>query len=253
MNPVSRTPEGWDGRCDVCGKSTLIEPSLTGDATCPYCGVLLWPIRREDTKRTQAAIRNGVSWISERASRSGSELGLWSDILPCFVSCLAANGGVVFEQEESGYRKILTSGNALDLRPVDDDEEDNFESLIATVIREGPLLIPPHSTRNGWPTTLLICGVVRFQHRDNAHVVIISQRPDTTPATQRGYLRFVQQMCEIVSSWSGPDSEAKYTLPPKPPKPEKLDDRGSELLAWLNQWEIVRWVLAAARKTVGLR
>lgn len=43
MLPSSRTPEGMPNRCPVCRHDVVIEPSLPpGDATCPYCGCLLW-------------------------------------------------------------------------------------------------------------------------------------------------------------------------------------------------------------------
>ncbi len=43
MQPSSRTPDGKDGFCKICGQCVRISPSLsTGDATCPNCGVLLW-------------------------------------------------------------------------------------------------------------------------------------------------------------------------------------------------------------------
>ena len=38
----SRTPEGFGSRCPLCGAETPIEYSLSGDATCPKCGCLLW-------------------------------------------------------------------------------------------------------------------------------------------------------------------------------------------------------------------
>ncbi|MBC7852432.1 MAG: acyl carrier protein [Pirellulaceae bacterium] len=38
----SRTPEGHDSRCPLCGAETAIEYSLAGDASCPNCGSLLW-------------------------------------------------------------------------------------------------------------------------------------------------------------------------------------------------------------------
>src|SRR4051794_20061828 len=39
----SRTPEGWPGRCPVCGHSLRVDPSLpTCDAPCPRCGALVW-------------------------------------------------------------------------------------------------------------------------------------------------------------------------------------------------------------------
>jgi mannitol/fructose-specific phosphotransferase system IIA component (Ntr-type) len=43
MHPSSRTPEGEDNRCPVCGHDVCIEPSSPpGDAPCPHCGHLLW-------------------------------------------------------------------------------------------------------------------------------------------------------------------------------------------------------------------
>ncbi len=43
MNPSSRTPEGDEYRCPVCGDRGRIEPSWPRrDATCPSCGCLLW-------------------------------------------------------------------------------------------------------------------------------------------------------------------------------------------------------------------
>ena len=43
MNISSRTPEGEDNRCPVCGNALKLEPSRPpGDAPCPFCGTLLW-------------------------------------------------------------------------------------------------------------------------------------------------------------------------------------------------------------------
>lgn len=43
MEPALRTPEGEPNRCPICGHRVRIEPSRPpGDATCPYCGHLLW-------------------------------------------------------------------------------------------------------------------------------------------------------------------------------------------------------------------
>lgn len=43
MQPSSRTPDGKDGFCKICGQGVRISPSLpAGDATCPSCGTLLW-------------------------------------------------------------------------------------------------------------------------------------------------------------------------------------------------------------------
>ncbi len=43
MNIASRTPEGLPGRCPVCDRDVVVDPSIPpGDATCPHCGCLLW-------------------------------------------------------------------------------------------------------------------------------------------------------------------------------------------------------------------
>ncbi len=43
MQPSSRTPEGDDNTCHVCGHAVRIDPSKPlGDAPCPHCGALLW-------------------------------------------------------------------------------------------------------------------------------------------------------------------------------------------------------------------
>lgn len=50
MTISTRTPEGWPGRCSVCGRPLRVEPSpATLDATCPHCGSLVWlsrPVER---------------------------------------------------------------------------------------------------------------------------------------------------------------------------------------------------------------
>ncbi|MCA9127808.1 MAG: tetratricopeptide repeat protein [Planctomycetales bacterium] len=41
--PSSRTPEGDDNHCPVCGNDVRIDPTRPpGDAPCPHCGNLLW-------------------------------------------------------------------------------------------------------------------------------------------------------------------------------------------------------------------
>lgn len=41
----SRTPDGQPGRCPVCGADVTVDPAEPlGDAPCPACGVLIWPL-----------------------------------------------------------------------------------------------------------------------------------------------------------------------------------------------------------------
>lgn len=46
MSISSRTPEGQPLQCPLCGERAAMEVSpVTGDATCPACGQLLWEQR----------------------------------------------------------------------------------------------------------------------------------------------------------------------------------------------------------------
>lgn len=41
----SRTPGGHEGNCPLCGARVSVTPSAPlGDAPCPACGALIWPI-----------------------------------------------------------------------------------------------------------------------------------------------------------------------------------------------------------------
>jgi len=43
MTIASRTPEGLPNHFPICGRDTVVEPSIPpGDAPCPSCGQLLW-------------------------------------------------------------------------------------------------------------------------------------------------------------------------------------------------------------------
>ena len=43
-DPSSRTPEGVPHRCKVCGTEFSLNRSISGDACCPNCNSLAWPI-----------------------------------------------------------------------------------------------------------------------------------------------------------------------------------------------------------------
>ena len=65
----SRTPEGEDNRCQVCGQALRLEPSRPpGDAPCPCCGVLIWFPHSVDERPLPSAATSGRSFIG-RAGR----------------------------------------------------------------------------------------------------------------------------------------------------------------------------------------
>ena len=67
--PSSRTPEGEDNRCAVCGNLVRIDPSRPpGDAVCPHCGTLLWfgtnPIDSHDPNQAAAIWEQATTAIA---------------------------------------------------------------------------------------------------------------------------------------------------------------------------------------------
>jgi len=49
MKVSSRTPEGEPNRCPICDSILRLEPSEPfGDAPCPFCGHLIWFIKRQN-------------------------------------------------------------------------------------------------------------------------------------------------------------------------------------------------------------
>jgi hypothetical protein len=67
--PSSRTPEGEDNRCAVCGNLVRIDPSRPpGDAVCPHCGTLLWfgtkPIDSLDPNQAEAIWERATTAIA---------------------------------------------------------------------------------------------------------------------------------------------------------------------------------------------
>jgi hypothetical protein len=217
MNPASRTPEGQPNRCPVCGRHVTIEPSIPpGDAPCPYCNSLLWfaegnvpaRISGNSVEQTKTQIR---ALVAEIATLSKCNLGaneFCQEFLSRVVQALAAVGGAVW---------LLGQGRTLQLayeinvssRLLDSTCDESLlhkRLLDYVIVTNCEQLVPPLSVATeermgGNPTRQLL--VISPLTRDNAvaGLVEIFQRPNNAPATQRGYLLFVKQMCQFGSEF----------------------------------------------------
>ncbi|MBL8820606.1 MAG: hypothetical protein JNL58_31580 [Planctomyces sp.] len=93
MLPSSRTPDGNDGYCIICGQFVRIAPSVNaGDATCPTCGVLLWFDQTDESRRLANSRKEILTTLSS------SELTVVKEML------LKACSG---ESEESALRAFV--------------------------------------------------------------------------------------------------------------------------------------------------
>jgi hypothetical protein len=163
---------------------------------------------QESIEQTKQQIRTLVSEISQLSRSDIAPEEYYAAFLQKIVSALAAVGGAVWLLAE-GRRLQLTyqinmSQSLLD--NASDDAGKHFKLLDHVVRSEEGALVPPLSgasdERAGANPTrylLVLCPL-----RSDGHVeglVEILQRPDSPPATQRGYLRFLQQMCELAGEW----------------------------------------------------
>jgi multidrug efflux pump subunit AcrA (membrane-fusion protein) len=163
---------------------------------------------QESIEQTKQQIRTLVAEISQL---SKSEIGpeeYYAAFLQRIVSALAAVGGAVWMFGE-GRRLQLTYQINLSQGLLDnasDDATKHFRLLDQVIHSDEGILVPPLSgasdERGGSnPTRFLLVLCPLRSDGQVEGIVEIFQRSDSPPATQRGYLRFLQQMCELAGEW----------------------------------------------------
>ena len=165
--------------------------------------------RMVDETKTQ--IRNLVQEISDLARTAENVEAFYEGFLTRTVSALASIGGVIWTRDSED--QPLQAQFHINLRQTslhdDAESQKRHAKLIQRMVETGqPQLVPPDSGSTdpkvgGNPTEhLLILGPLKV---DNAVIgmVEIFQRPGAGPTTQRGYLRFLMQMCEIAGEFLG--------------------------------------------------
>ena len=162
----------------------------------------------ELVEQTKQQIRN---LVREIAQISKSEVGpqeFYDAVLNRIVTALAAVGGAVWTLTESGQLALEYHINLRETR-LDKSEEDQVRHgrLLRKVIKTGEgMLAAPHSgsgdeEEGGNPTDyLLVMGPLKTAN-ETAGVLEIFQRPGSSTTVQRGYLRFLLQMCEMASEY----------------------------------------------------
>ena len=157
-------------------------------------------------EQAQQQIRGLVDEIVAFSKQETSPEVFFGEFLNRVVSALAAVGGAVWSPGESGGLELQYQVNFREAR-MPDKQEDlvNHRRLVHSVFTKGEgALIPPHSgspDQGANPTDyLLVLGPVRVG-RETKSVIEIFQRPNPSVKTQRGYLRFLQQMCELAGDY----------------------------------------------------
>ena len=129
-------------------------------------------------------------------------------VLNRIVTALAAVGGAIWTVSETGQLTLEYQINLRETRLADSEEDQvHHGRLLRKVITSGEgMLMAPHSgagdaEEGGNPTDfLLVLGPLKTAN-ETAGVLEIFQRPGSSPTVQRGYLRFLLQMCELASEY----------------------------------------------------
>jgi hypothetical protein len=165
-------------------------------------------VNHEAIEQTKQQIRTLVGEISQLVKSDLEEEEFYAAFMQRIVSALAASGGAVWLPGEGGELKVCYQINVQGVLLDDNDEEGlKHKRLLSHVAQSGePQLVPPHSSFGddgsvGNPTEHLLVVAPMQGEGSVEGIVEIFQRPDSQPATQRGYLRFLVQMCELAAEW----------------------------------------------------
>ena len=165
-------------------------------------------VNQQTVEDTKAQIRGLVNEIAQLSKSGATAEEFYPELLSRIITALAAAGGAIWLLDEDRQLNLQYQINA-EPSILDDDSEDaaRHTRLIQRVANTGQsLLVPPYSGTTdgegeGNPTGFLLCLGALQHDGHNDGLIEIFQRPGTAPDTQRGYLRFLQQMCELAAEW----------------------------------------------------
>ncbi|MGV3485801.1 MAG: HlyD family efflux transporter periplasmic adaptor subunit [Planctomycetaceae bacterium] len=165
-------------------------------------------VNQQTVEETKQQIRGLVNEIAALAKSGATAEEFYPELLQRIVTALAAPGGAVWLLDEERQMRLQYQINAEPaiLQEASDDAQ-RHTRLIRRVAQTGQsLIVPPYSgttdgDAEGNPTRYLLV-LAPLKHDGHADGLIeVFQRPDTAPETQKGYLRFLQQMCELAAEW----------------------------------------------------
>ena len=195
-----------------CGFFALVVSSLAKTLGREQQGTSSQPSRDPHLiEETKQQILMLVHEIEQFAKSDISPEEFYAEFLPRVLSALAAAAGAVWMADDRGRLALEYHKNLRQALLGESEENQAFHGrLVQRVLAAGEAaLVSPHSgsaddEQGGNPTDfLLVLAPLKAAGR-TVGVVEIFQRPNTRPATQRGYLRFLTEMCDRASEFLGP-------------------------------------------------
>ncbi|QDT08345.1 efflux RND transporter periplasmic adaptor subunit [Planctomycetes bacterium K23_9] len=165
-------------------------------------------VNQQSVEETKAQIRGLVNEIATLAKSETTAEEFYPELLSRIITALAAAGGAIWLLDDDHQLRLQYQINAEpSILAADTDDGTRHTRLIQRVANSGQsLLVPPYSgttdgDAEGNPTRyLLVLGSLSHDGQKDG-LIEVFQRPDTAPDTQRGYLRFVEQMCGLAAEW----------------------------------------------------
>ena len=180
------------------------------------------PIDRKLIQETRDQIRTMVDEITQLSQSNCSRAEFYQGFLSRTTSALASVGGAIWSVKEDGSLGLEYQINLRESGLVDDQEAQIAHGkLMQQMVSKGqPELIQPNSGGNeeeneetaiSNPTEhLLVVGPLTVEQK-TVGLVEIFQRPGAGPTTQRGYLRFLVQMCKVASDYLKNEQLRQYS------------------------------------------
>ncbi len=165
-------------------------------------------VNQQTIEETKQQIRVLVNEIAALTKSGASAEEFYPDFLQRVITALAAAGGAVWLMDQDQELRLKYQIN-IEPSLIEPDSEDALQHsrLVSRVGRAcQSLLVPPYSgttdgQQEGNPTRYLLVLAPLSHDGKTDGLIEIFQRPDTAPETQKGYLKFLQQMCEMAVEW----------------------------------------------------
>ena len=157
---------------------------------------------------TKQQVRNMVAEIAQLAKSDADAAQFYEALLTRAVSALVATGGAIWmlDDEQRLQLKYQINLQGTGLAESEEAQVKHHRLLQHSLKKSEGMLVAPQSGGQGEeeganPTDwLLVLGPV-MSDRAVRGVIEIFQRPGAGPVTQRGYLRFLLQLCELAGNY----------------------------------------------------